>query len=201
MESVAGFRLFLLGFAAGLTTLTMSAYRRVSPRWLRWLLLGSGLLMLGRYLALAMLEVLPHPPRGVLLHAAHVGSVIGLTLPSVFAIDQLLRHPALSPKTLLRWYAPFAILVSVSLSAGFVWGFVVWSLFAVGFVAACLFAILKFPVPAARSALLGLVMGYLGWGLMRALPLLGVGSLSPYFLAELPILLALWHAYETSTAS
>ena len=199
METLAGFRLFVLGFSAGLTMLTMSAYRRVSPPWLRRLLFGSGLLVLGRYCAMAAQSPPPHYHDG-LERIADAGSLIGLTLPGVFAIDQLLRHPALSPKTLLRWYAPFAILVSAWLvlrTKGYAGDLVlvIQGLSAAGIAGACLLVMRRFPVPAARRALLGLVLGYLGWGMVHLLPL-------PLFLfAELPILLALWHAYETSAAA
>ena len=190
-----GVRLFALGFSAGLTTLTMSAYRRASPRWLRWLLLGSGLLVMGRYAALAA-----QPPlHDGLFRIADAGSLIGLTLPGIFAIDQVLRHPALSPKILLRWYAPFAILVSGWLllrAKGSVGDQVlaIQGLSSLSIAGACLLVMRRFPVPAARRALLGLVLGYLGCAMVHLLPV-------PLFLlAELPILLALWYAYEVAGA-
>jgi len=192
MESVAGFRLFLLGVSAGLATLMISAYRRVSPRWLRWLLFGSGLLVVGRYLALAAQP----PPHDGLGRIADAGSLIGLTLPGVFAMDQLLRHPAITPKTLLQWYGPFAAVATTSLFFGSRHlSSLLVVVFAVGVVGGGVFVIRTFPSPAVRPALLALMLGYgaLGAGA------LGAGALLPLpHLPEMLTSLALWYAYDTA---
>ncbi len=52
--------LFLLGFAAGLVLLALSAYRHVSPGWLRVLLVASGILLLARYAALFLFPCRRH---------------------------------------------------------------------------------------------------------------------------------------------
>lgn len=99
--------LFLLGLAAGLTILTATAYRRTSPAWLRGMLLACAALMLGRYVALAAHTSPDAAERFEVLRRFWFASVIGLTLPSVFAVDQLVKHPAMTPMRLLRWCAPF----------------------------------------------------------------------------------------------
>ncbi|MBI2885239.1 MAG: hypothetical protein HYY15_03595 [Candidatus Omnitrophica bacterium] len=107
MSPAGGWYLFCLGLAAGLAVLAMSAYLAVSPRWLRWMLLGCGMLMILRYLCMTSLALLLTPPNSFWLHRFWFGSTIGLTFPTLVALDQLVRHPAVTPRLLLRWYAPF----------------------------------------------------------------------------------------------
>ena len=100
---------FLLGVAAGLTVLTMTAYRRVSPSWLKWLLLATGVLTLSRYIVMACVGAASSPDRFWSWGYGYYVRSIGFTLPSVMAIDQLLRHPKMSPQRLLRWIAPLLL--------------------------------------------------------------------------------------------
>ncbi|MBI3292357.1 MAG: hypothetical protein HYZ73_06065, partial [Elusimicrobia bacterium] len=45
---------FFLGLASGITVLAMSGYLSVSPAWLRWLLLISGVGVAGRYVMMTL---------------------------------------------------------------------------------------------------------------------------------------------------
>lgn len=102
---------FLAGLGCGFTLLVASALRPVSPRWLRVLLLCLMLVQAAWYLLslLASPAVwLPWSEPLWLLTAT------GLLVSSVFAIDQLLRHPAMSPRRLLRWCSPLLIVAIVA---------------------------------------------------------------------------------------
>lgn len=187
---------FLLGLASGIALLTMTAYRRVSPRWLRWLLLASGVLLLGHYLSLARSYALIGV-FAVFVPASWLettGAPLALTLPGVFAIDQLLRHPSITPKTLLWWYGPFAAALVILPLFPLIpfWHLrVLVGLFALGLVGVCAFAILKFPSPTIRPALLVLILGYLALGI-------GYVWLGGFHAFDTLTLLALWYAYDTA---
>ncbi len=182
MLSRAGAYLFLLGLAGGLSLLTLTSYRRVSPTWLRWLLIASALSMFSRYVAMAAFTTTISPK-----HLRLVGWFVtlpGFILSSVFAIDQLLRHPAMTPKKLLARLPPF--FAAWFTAAPFPW----WSrilhgIVAVAFAAICMVLIRKIPSRPIRLALLGLAVG------QSYLALDGL-------YAEMAMLLALWFAYETS---
>ena len=107
IASGASQEVLVLGAALGLVALPLSVCLDVSPRWLRQLLIGCGALLALRYLVMA-LSLAGGDARawwGVRsLCSVHL---IGLTWPAVVAADQLIRNPAVTPKTLVRWYAPF----------------------------------------------------------------------------------------------
>ena len=212
--------LYLLGLASGLALLAISAYRRVTPLWLRWLLIASGLLVIGRDVTLALFTSPDAPQRFWALRRCYFLSAIGLTLPSVFAIDQLLRHPAMTPKKLLGWYAPFlAAYVAVILFGDITPAadpVVVWTLhlntpwrmaaaaiqgvFVVGFIGICVLLMRKVPSRPIRVALLGLVLGHGYLALDGLLLSMGRWYFRPFLYSEMVTLLALWHAYETGFA-
>ena len=183
MPSLGAFYLFLLGFAAGVALLTTTSYRRVSPRWLRWLLMISGLLVMSRY-AISTHWIL---------------GAVGLTLPAFFAIDQLLKHPAMTPIKLLRWYAPFAALYGLVM----LWGnpaaiptlsALVTGLFSASLLIAGLLVLRRVPAGTVRTALLFLIVAYL----CLAIDAVRMGSHPGFVYSELLVLLALWHAFEIS---
>lgn len=174
--------LFLLGLASGVTLLTITGYRRVSPPWLRWLLIASGLLLMSRYVTMALVITSPHQ---------ELVRFVGLTLPAGFAVDQLIRHPAMTPQKLLRWYVPIAIVGGVALMWHSMALVLVEMVFFIGFVGVCLILIRKIPVPPVRRALSVLALAYGCLGLDSVIRL-GI----PYH--EMAALLALWYAYETS---
>jgi len=200
-----GAHLFLLGLAAGLSLLTASSYRRVSPPWLRRLLLTVGGFVAFRYVAVAVFAQAADPHDVWAWRHAWFATVVGLTLPSVVALDQLLRHPAMTPAKLLTWFSPFlAVYAAIILFGGYVavpaasggwtlhltseWRTVLMvtqAVFVLGFISIAGFVIVKFPLPPVRAALAGLIAAQLGLSLHQ-LP------------AELFALLALWYAFETA---
>ena len=218
MPSVAGAYLFLLGMATGLALLTTTSYLRVSPPWLRWVLLASGLFVMSRYLTLALFTTLEAPRYFLSLRPCWFATSVGLTLPSVCALDQLIRHPAMTPKKLLVWFSPFLIVYGVVLlfaDATLVPDRVVgWMLrlgngwqillalaqgvFALGFIGLSLMLMRKIPSTPIRLALIGLVVGQGYLGLDGILLALGRWYFRPFLYSEMLMLLALWHAYETS---
>lgn len=208
--------LFFLGLAAGIALLTTTAYRHVSPSWLKWLLTATGLFVISRYVAMALFVMLEEPPLPWLLRRCWYATSVGLTLPSVMAIDQLLRHPAMSPRKLLIWFSPFlAVYVSVivlSVSAFPEEGTptlapawqgllsITQGLFVVGFIGICVMLILKFRSRPIQAALLGLALAYAYLGIDGLLLATGRWYFRPFLFSEMATLLALWYAYETGAA-
>lgn len=203
---------FLLGLTSGLAVLTLTAYRRVSPTWLKGLLIAVGGLIISSYFIQAA-DISLHERIDRLLMGLHV---IGLTLPCVFAIDQLIRHPAITPKKLLQWYSPFALLC---LMVGFVvsnpdnlfaainssvtvwlWLMVLHGLFIIGLVTVCVLLFRKIPSPSIRTALSGVTLGQIAVALTAFAALWRLPDWS-LFIAESIAWVTLWYAYDTSVAS
>ena len=208
---------FLLGLSTGVTLLTTTSYRRVSPAWLKWLLIISGMLLIVHELTLTLLISSISIDHLWALRFIWYLMPMALLFPGVMAIDQLLRHPAMSPNMLLRWLAPFlgADLLIISLARLTVapnlvvgWMPVLergWAMLSLllhealllAAVVGCFFLIRK-PLPRAmRQALCGLVVGFAALGL--AVVFLLTQKWLSLLLSELPMLFALWYAYETST--
>lgn len=219
MPSLTSPYLFLLGLASGLTILTITSYRHVSPRWLKWLLIATGVFVISRYVTMALFT-LPNAPEHFrwLRHCWYATSV-GLTLPSIMAIDQLLRHPAWSPKKLLVWFSPFlaadaAVILFASplipehvepwspvLGRGWGWLLsIVQSVFVVGFISLCVLLMRKIPSRPIRMALLALTVGQAYLGVDGLLLAMGKWYFRPFLYSEMLTLLAIWYAYETSAA-
>lgn len=218
MSALLGTHLFLLGLASGLTVLTLTAYRRVSPNWLKGLLIVTGLFMMSRYLTMALFTSPEAPQRFWTLRYCWFASLIGLTLPSVVVIDQLVKHPAMSPKKLLVWLSPFlaiwaAVILfghiiprsdpllgwTVHLSTGWQWvASGAHTVFIVGFLIICVMIMLKFPSRPIRIALLGLTVGFGYLGVNGLLFALGDSSVGQSLYPEMVTLLAIWNAYETA---
>ncbi len=218
MSRVAGGYLFLLGLAFGFALLALTAYARVSPRWLRWLLMAVGLFVAGRYVAMACFALAQTPERVWALRRLWFGSVAGLTLPSIFAVDALIRHPAMTPKKLLLRFSPFlaaytALILfghttpiadrvagwAVSLTPGWrVFLSSVQTLFVLGFLGLCVRLVWKIPVPAIRTALLMLAAAHSYLALDGLLVATGRWYVRPFLYSEMLTLLALWHAFQTA---
>jgi len=220
MTPLAGAYLFLLGLASGMALVTMSAFRRVSPAWLKGLLLATGIFVIGRYVTLALFATAETPDHVWAWRRCWFATSLALPLQSVFAVDQLLRHPAMSPRKLLGWFAPFLIAYSavtlfgsvtpvpdqvlgwsLRLGAGWQMGLaVVHSVFVVGFVGLCLLLMRKVPSRPIRVALLGLILGTSALALDGVLLSLGRWYFRPYLYSEMLALFAIWHAFETGAA-
>jgi hypothetical protein len=220
MSGPAGAYLFLLGFACGPALLAVSAYGTVSPRWVRWLLVAAGGLVIARYVVMAAFALAETPDRLWAWHRLWFGSMVGLTVPGVFAIDALIRHPAMTPKKLLLRFSPFlaAYLVlamfaearpaadrlmgwSVALTPG--WRLaagVVQSAFVMGAVGLCVLLIRKIPVRPIQLALGLLALAYACLA-ADGLILAGGGWYArPFLYSEMCTSLSLWHAFRTAAA-
>lgn len=220
MPWAAGAYLFLLGLAGGIALLSLTAYRHVSPAWVRRLLLVTGLFVFSRYLTMALFTMPESLASLALLRPCWFATSVGLTLPGLFAVDQLLRHPAMTPKRLLRWYAPFlaaylAILLfgrvvaapdpvagwSLHLTPG--WQRLLSAahgLFVLGFIGASLLLMRKVALRPVRTALAGLMAAYLYLTVDGLVLAFGGWYFRPYLYSEMLALLALWHAFETAAA-
>ncbi len=218
MPAAAGAYLFLLGLASGLALLTVTSYRHVSPTWLKWLLTVAGFFVISRYVTMALFTAEDAPQRFWALRHCWFATSVGLTLPGVFAIDQLLRHPALTPKTLLRWFSPFLAVYAAVILFGSVtpardpsggWtlhldGWWRWLVsvtqgsFVLGFIVTAASLMRKIPSLQIRIALLGLILGYGYLAFDGVLVASGRSYFRPFLFSEMVTLIALWHAYETS---
>lgn len=199
--------LFLLGLASGIAFLALTSYRHVSPRWLKWVLIASGALLMSRYV---MTAVWPNVGGvvAIFLELWWVIGSVGLTLPGVFAIDQLIRHPAMTPSKLLRWYALFLLVNGVALIGmalvpkkfWFVFVQLTYIIFLIGLVGVCLLLRRKIPSRLIQRASLGLALsyGYLGLSILIVTLGLGQGDERVFLYPEMLVLFALWYAYETS---
>jgi hypothetical protein len=220
MAPSVGSYCFLLGLASGVGLLTLSAYRRVSPRWLQGLLVASGLFVISRYVTMALFTSPEAPQRCWGLHPCWFASSLGLPLASVFAVDQLVRHPAMTPNKLLGRFAPFLLAYSVivflapvqpvadriagwSPRLGPGWGAalaIVHGFFVIGFVAITVQLMRKIPTPQIRLGLLALVVGQLALSADGVILAVGGWYVRPYLYSEMFMLLALWYAFETASS-
>ena len=217
-DPILAWYLFCLGLAVGVVLLAMAAYLTVSPRWLRWLLLASGVLAAGRYMTMALLAVSPHPQELRWAWRCWYGTSIGLTFPSLVALDQLVRHPAMTPRKLLQWYAPFlaaylAVLVfgHMDIVRDPMVGNVVrlggWALrllaftqawFVLAFLGMAGLLLKKISSQPIQIALVFLLAAYAYLGLDGVLVTLGRWYLRPFLFSEIFALLAIWLALETA---
>lgn len=99
---------FLLGWAVGASALLFSEYLALSPRWFRWVIAAAGFGVVLRYWLLALTAITPVPLAAWMIDGVDVWAAVSLTFPCAVALDQLVRHPAMTPKKLLRSYAPVA---------------------------------------------------------------------------------------------
>jgi hypothetical protein len=215
---VQGWYLFWLGLAVGVSILAVSAYVAVSPRWLRVLLYVAGGLTASRYVAMALLTIDANPTPLWLWKRLWFASSFGLTLPSLVALDQLIRHPAMSPRKLMMGFTPFLLVYGAVLLFGRFelkpdpvrgispsvvgWGLGALALaqgvFVIGFLALGAILVRAVRSPRIRLALLGLMLaqGYLG--LDGLLVRLGRGYPWPFLFSEILTLVALWFALDTA---
>ena len=211
--------LFLLGLACGVALWATSAFRRVTPWWLRGLLIASGFFMVSRYVAIAVFASAETPEQVWWMRHCWFATSLGLPLASAVAVDQVVRHPAMTPKKLLTWLAPFLIIYltiilfgtmtlvpdrvvgwTIHLSHG--WQMLLASTqatFVVGFLATSLILFRKIPSPRIRRILLCLMGGQVLLACEGVFLALGVWDVRPYlYYSEPLVLLAIWYALETA---
>jgi hypothetical protein len=132
------------------------------------------------------------------------------------AVDQLVRHPAMTPKRLLMWYAPFLVIyIAVTLFGRFIpmpdptigWTLklslpwhtllsIVQGTFVIAFVSFCLLLIRKLPMPSVRLALAFLAAAHAYLAVDGALLAAGGWYFRPFLFSEMLTLLALSHAFS-----
>ena len=176
---------FLPGIACGMSLVLLTSFRTISTREIRWVLIACGLLLVSRYISLASTS-----PRYILgaewFRLLEIERTLGLWVPYAISLDQVLRHPAMTPKRVLRGcvvvsliyllasYLPVP-LISIALE----------TLLALGLVGFGLFLARK--IPALREGLVPLVFGTVCLSLVR----LG-------FVFELACLWFLWDTIDTA---
>ena len=220
MSGGASAYLFLLGLACGVSLLPLSLYAGLSPRWLRGMLALLGALAAGRYLAMAAFAAVDDPYKIWFWHRLWFGSAIGLTVPGIFAVDALIRHPAMTPEKLLRKIAPllaaYAILAlfaqvkpvpdrlmgwNIELAHNWkVLAALVQAVFVSGMIAMCVLLIRKIQVSSIRTALILLAVAYAGLAADGILLAFGGWYARPFLFTEMLVNLSLYHAFRTASA-
>lgn len=209
---------FWLGLACGLTGLTITAYGDVSPRWLRAVLIASGLFVISRYVTMLLFAISPDWQTWWPLRRCWLATSIGLTWPTVVAVDQLVRHPAMTPKKLLIRFSPFAIVYALvilastwtplhdprlgwmpRLSPGWRLALsITQSAFVVGFLGLGSLLIRKLPAQPVRIALAALMASHLYLAIDGLLLAAGAWDFRPFLFSEMAALLAIWWALRTA---
>ena len=157
---------YLLGLASGVALLPVLAFCQISTGWVR------GLLIVGQALAAfshALTASLGADP-AVEAWAARIGwaAAAGTVAVSAFAVDQLLRHPAMTPRRLLLWIAPFLAgpLAAAVLGPGAGWATgaaqATGAVFSLLFAVVTLWLAMRLPVPKIRLMLGFLAAAHLG---------------------------------------
>ena len=216
MPPAAG-SLFWLGCASGITVMAGTAYRHISPAWLKWLLAATALVLLARYAALACLSLTSVPEHVGVLRPLWLAAPISLLLPSAAAADLLIRHPAMTPQKLMRLLSPALIgygLIIVcaparlvpTLAAGWLvrltglWQALFLALqlsVSLGFVGVCVLLIRKIPLRPIQHGLALLALSQLLQGVDAIRVAVHVGSSALSIQTEIASLLAIWFACET----
>lgn len=218
---LASLYLFCLGLASGFVVLTCTAYRRVSPQWLKWLLIGLGGFVISRYVTLTLFTQAKAVQQFWWLRHCWLATSVGLTLPSIVAVDHLVRHPAMTPKKLFRWYAPFltvyALVIlfgrfipmpdpvigwTLELSPPWQWLLsIVQGTFVIGFVGVCALLIRNLPSRPIRLALAGLIAAHLYLALDGLILAFGGWYFRPFLFSEMLTLLALQRAFSIASTT
>lgn len=215
---LTGWYLFLLGFAAGIVCLDMAVYRKVSPPWLRWTLLGLAAFVALRYVTMALFAQAEDPRRWWALRHCWLATSVGLTAPSVLVLDQLLRHPSWSARRVLRYFTPFLAVYALVIAAGPMepardpvtgwhpaltggWRIllaVVQSVFVAGFAALCALILLQVRSRRVRIAVGGLLLAHLYLGVDGLVLASGHTYFRPFLYSEIFALAAIGHAFDTA---
>ena len=211
--------MFLLGLAAGMVILDMTVYWKLSPRWLRRLLLALAAFTGSRYLTMALFAHTTNPQRWWFLRHCWMASSIGLTVPSVLVLDQLLRHPSWSAKKVLQYFSPFiAVYLAVIIFGRFspstdpslgslqpaltgAWPgviAVVQSVFVLGFVTLCALILTQVRSRRVRTAVIGLLVAHLYLGVDGVMLATGHAYFRPFLFSEIVALAAIGHAFDVA---
>ena len=210
---------FLLGLSSGLALLMMTAFRRITPGWLRGLLLASGSFVISRYLAMATFANAARPDAVWPWHYCWFATSLAIPLQTAFAMDQLIRHPGMTAKTVLLrfspWLAAYAAIIlfgrmeaapdrvvgwSVHLAPGWQWLLAAaHATFVLAVVSLVAMVARRLPSPPIRLALWGLAASQLLLALDGILAWLGHWSFHPSLYSEAFALVALWYAYDTAS--
>ena len=153
--------IFCLRLSTGASALLFSEYLALSPRWFRGVIAAAGLGVLLRYWLLVWTAITPVPLTAWMIDGIDLWAAIGLTLPCAAALDQLVRHPAMTPKKLLRAYAPIAVAWMPAVVLGPLASAVVQSAFALLIVWVGARLIRKLPVRKIRLSVAGLALAQL----------------------------------------
>ena len=219
--ALVAFYLFWLGAALGMTALVMTAYIGVSPRWLRWLLLLCAIAIGSRYLTMLAFAINPDPLALRGWARCWFAPMIGLTFPAVVAVDALVRHPAMTPKKLLQWYAPFFAVYLLILCFGPIalvrdpivgmhpqligWArgllILAQTIFTAALLWVCAMLWLKLRAASTRLALAGLMLAYGYLAVDGLLVSLGRWYVRPFLFSEIAALFALWLAFDIARKS
>lgn len=196
--------IYLTGIASGTVLLAMSAYRHASPVWLKWLLWITGLFLILRYtLTVLFLE-------SGSLHFFQLQSyrwavaTACLCVPALFVIDQMLRHPAMSPEKFARIALPAILIQALCVLFGDQFAFLGWvsfgvfQLFALALVVFCIRLWPQIPNTLLKRALSILIAALAFLAGESIMSLMGSTLSASGVLAEILMLAALWHTYETS---
>lgn len=214
--AIAGWYLFVLGTACGMTALLITAYEGVSPRWLRWLLFASAAFLASRYAAMAAFAI--GSEQAWPLRRCWLGSAVGLTFPGAVALDQLVRDPRMTPTKLLKQFSPFLVAYALVVLVGRFelasdpitgsyprlvgWARLVLittqATFVAGFVWMGIMIIRRLPLPRIRRAIIGLVIAYSYLSLDGLLVGLGIWYFRPFLVSEMVMIATLWHAFQTA---
>lgn len=212
--------LFLLGLAAGIAILTITGYFRMSPPWVRWLLTACGAFVMFRYVAMFVYATMPDPGQAGWVRHCWYATSLALPLQTAFATDQLIRHPAMTPRKLLTWCAPFVLLYAAVILFGrsvpVPDRIVGWTLrlaqpwqsllslthvaFVVGYVGIAALLFRKIPVAAIRAELGILMLAQLLLAADGLVLAFGGWYFRPYLFTEMFALVAVWHAHRTAAS-
>ena len=214
--ALTGWYGFFLGLAAGMAVRAATAYRTVSPRWLRWLLLGLAALVASRYVTLMVWANSAEPSRWLWLRHCWLASIVALPLPSLLALDQLVRHPSWSAMRILRYCSPVLVLYALIMLfgpgalqphplAGWVpelrmpWRaalIVVQSVFVLVFAVLCTLLILRMRSRRVRLAVSGLLLGHVSIALAHVPAVAQHAGHCALLLTEIFTLAAIGHAFD-----
>ena len=219
--AAAGWYVFFAGVAVGGVLLASTAYAHVSPAWLKWLLLASAALAVSRYVSMTVFAVSFDPSPPWLWSRCYYATTIALTFPGFVAMDQLVRHPAITPKKVVMCYAPFFIMNAAVLLCGttqivphplvggrprFTGAWPALLGFSQAAFLLCLFGagvMLMRKLPASRIKFaLGILLGaYAVLGICGVFAHRSATPLQPYLWAELLTFAAIWFALDTARHS